>query len=457
MADAQADIILGHIRKLVAAQSQAQLPDQQLLRRFIGQGDEAAFSALVRRHGPMVLQVCRRVLHNLHDAEDAFQATFLLLARKAKSIRKQDSVSSWLHGVAFRLALRLNAAYGRQRRVPESLDRSAADPADDVTWRELRALLDQELSHLPEKYRTPLLLCYLEGQTRDEAAHQLGCPLGTLKSRLERGRELLRRRLVRRGLTLSAALLPLGLSSTASSAPVPTLLVHSTIRAALRLAAGKAATTGLVSTQVAALVEGGLKTMFLTKLKIAASLVLSVSIATGAGVLTHQAVAGKAPDSQQQTKAQLPAETVKRSVSVATGGQNLPATGKDEASDLLVVRNRVVDPEGKPVGGAKLYLLDFPAKATPPQVRATSAADGRFDFAVPRADVHIAHMYVNPWSLVGVLAVADGYGPAGGGQSRRKKAATPSCGLSKMMYPFVGGSLTYRENRSPALRSAWRI
>src|SRR5262249_15614375 len=152
-----------------------------------------------------------------------------LLARKATSIRKQESVGSWLHGVAYRLSLRLSTRTCRRRRcLPEALDRMSTDPADEVTWRELRVLLDQELDQLPEKYRTPLLLCYLEGQTRDEAAQQLGCPLGTLKSRLERGRELLRNRLVRRGLTLSAALLPLGLSSTARSAAVPTSLVHST-------------------------------------------------------------------------------------------------------------------------------------------------------------------------------------------------------------------------------------
>lgn len=406
MANAQAAIILGHIRKL-AAQDHGQLPDQQLLQRFTGQGDEAAFAALVRRHGSMVLHVCRRVLHNWHDAEDAFQATFLLLARKAKSIRNQESVGSWLHGVAYRVSLRVNAAAFRRRsRVPESLDRSPADPADDVTWRELRALLDQELQHLPEKYRAPLLLCYLEGQTRDEAAHQLGCPLGTLKSRLERGRELLRNRLVRRGLTLSAALLPMGLSSSASSAAVPAILVHSTVRAALPFAAGKTATAGLVSTQVAALVEGGLKAMFLTKCKVAAAFVLSLSLAAGVGVLAHRALAAKVLDLPQPTEAKSSPESVKPPLAAR------PAEKREEAKDVLVVRSRVVDPDGKPVAGAKLYLLDFPAKVTPPPVRATSAADGGFHFAIPKSDVQLAHYFVNPWEAVAVIAVADGYGPA---------------------------------------------
>ncbi|HLJ98161.1 MAG TPA: sigma-70 family RNA polymerase sigma factor [Gemmataceae bacterium] len=405
MPNAQADLILEHIRRLVAEQGQTQLPDQQLLHRFISQGDEVAFAALVRRHGPMVLQVCRRVLPNLHDAEDAFQATFLLLARKARSIRKPESVSCWLHGVAHRVSLRANASVCRKLAgLPDSQNRAPTDPAEEVTWHELRTLVDQELQQLPEKYRAPLLLCYLEGQTRDEAAHQLGCPLGTLKSRLERGRELLRNRLLRRGLTLSAALLPIGLSSTASSAAVPKLLVHSTARAALKLSAGTTAASELVSAQVAALVDGGLQTIFATKLKIVVALFLSLSLAAGAGVLTRGTLIAQAAAPLQPTEA--------TSSTAAANNLALSADPKLDAKDVLVVRSRVVDAGGKPVAGAKLYLLDAATKTMPPPIRATSAADGGFHFMVPKADVHLTHYFANPWAQVAVLAVAEGYGPA---------------------------------------------
>src|SRR5579871_5375562 len=195
------------LRKMVAPQSYAHVPDSQLLDQFLTQQSEAAFATLVKRHGPMVLSVCRRVLQHTEDAEDTFQATFLVLARRAGSIRKQESVSSWLHGVAYRVSRMYKTKKARclssQRTMPVPL---AADPGEDINWRELRSLLDVELQKLPEKYRSPLVLCYLEGWTRDEAARQLGVSKAVFRRRLENGRELLGRQLARRGLTLSAAL-----------------------------------------------------------------------------------------------------------------------------------------------------------------------------------------------------------------------------------------------------------
>jgi RNA polymerase sigma factor (sigma-70 family) len=206
--------------------------DRTLLRRFTAAGEEAAFTALVVRHGPRVLSVCRRLLGDAHAAEDAFQATFLLLARQAGTIRKPDSLASWLYGAAFRLAGKMRTQAAR-RKVLEGRATATTppDPMTEVTWRELRAVLDEELTQLPDRYRVTFLLCYEEGKTQDEAARQLGWPRGTLKRRLERARDLLRDRLSRRGITLSAVLIALGLAPSAAPA-VPARLVEATVKAA---------------------------------------------------------------------------------------------------------------------------------------------------------------------------------------------------------------------------------
>ncbi|HEY8504540.1 MAG TPA: sigma-70 family RNA polymerase sigma factor, partial [Gemmataceae bacterium] len=196
--------VLGRIRTAVAPGAPG---DARLLERFLAQRDEAAFAALLEGHGPMVLGVCRRVLADEHAAEDVLQATFLLLARKAGSVRKRASVASWLHGVALRLARRAGADAARSRR-PDRRPRPAGspDPLADLSGRELLGILDEELAALPERYRLPLVLCHLEGRARDEAAALLGWSVGQVKGRLERGRSLLRDRLVRRGVSLSVAL-----------------------------------------------------------------------------------------------------------------------------------------------------------------------------------------------------------------------------------------------------------
>jgi len=193
--------------------------DATLLERFVTRREEAAFAALVQRHGPLVLGVCRRVLRNPHDAEDVFQATFLVLARKAVRIPWQTSVSKWLYVVAQRLALHARAAllrrqnrerpavpHGERQPLAEE-SHPQADPMAEIARRELRQVLDDELYHLPEKYRTPLVLCYLEGKTNEEAARELGWPTGSMSRRLERARALLRQRLIRRGLFVGMFLL----------------------------------------------------------------------------------------------------------------------------------------------------------------------------------------------------------------------------------------------------------
>jgi len=286
MANQQLNAVLLHVRRL-ATLSGCPLSDRELLDRFVTSKDEGAFAALVQRHGPMVMNVCRRVLRNFQDAEDACQATFLLLVRKASSIRKRDSAASWLHGVAYRVARNLSREIGR-RHVREQLVPHIPDCAsmDNLTWREVQVALDQELNRLPERYQGPLVLCYLEGKTRDQAARHLGWSLGTLRGRLERGRKLLPSRMVRRGLTLSAALLGSAVAPQVT-ATVPTKFVTATVDAAMWMAAGKTLPGNLVSAQVLALTKGGLKIMGMTKVRMTALfLALGGALGAGAGGLT---------------------------------------------------------------------------------------------------------------------------------------------------------------------------
>jgi RNA polymerase sigma factor (sigma-70 family) len=251
--------------------------DGQLLERFLASRDEQAFEVLVRRHGPMVLGVCGRVLGNAEDAEDAFQATFLVLARRAASVRKRSALGSFLYGVARHMALHAKRAAAR-RRAKEA----KAMPRTESKTDDLREVLDQELERLPEKYRAPLVLCDLEGRTRKEASRQLGLPPGTVASRLARGRTLLARRLSRHGPVFSAGALTLLLSEVASAVPAP--LVSSTVKAAVLGAAG-------VATPVGALVKEATKAMFLMKLKV----VVMVAALVGAGGLVYRAAGQVAP------------------------------------------------------------------------------------------------------------------------------------------------------------------
>jgi RNA polymerase sigma factor (sigma-70 family) len=271
--------VLQHLRKVAAVQTYRGLSDRELLERFVAARDEAAFTVLIERHGPMVLGVCRRALPNFHDAEDACQAAFLVLARKAASVRKKTSLSSWLHGVACRLALSLKRDHARRKNRERGVDAPAPkDPAAEVSWREVQTILDEELQQVPERYRAPLILCYLECVTRDEASHQLGLSPGTLHGRLERARELLRERLIKRGLTLSAVMSAAALGETVAQAALSPTFVVSSTKAALLLAAGQPLTESLVATNVLALTQEVLKSMFLTKLKLVTTAVLCAGL-----------------------------------------------------------------------------------------------------------------------------------------------------------------------------------
>jgi RNA polymerase sigma factor (sigma-70 family) len=303
---------------LAAAAEHGGQPDGQLLERFAAARDEAAFEALVRRHGPMVLGTVRRLLGNEADAEDAFQATFLVLARKAGAVGKHGSVGGFLYRVAYNLALKAKAAAAR-RRERGTGGRSSASPLDELTARELLAALDEEMGRLPENYRAPLVLCYLEGRTRDEAARQLGWSLGTLKHRLEQARSRLRGRLERRGVGLPAALLAAGLAA----ATVPAGLAGSVSRAARLAAPGPA---------------GGLLKRAAAGAVLALGLVGASWLAYGAprAGLPRQAAAAAKPSGPQQDAAPKP---------VAAERAEMTVTG------------RVLDADGKPVAAARVAVL----------------------------------------------------------------------------------------------------
>jgi RNA polymerase sigma factor (sigma-70 family) len=293
MTTGQATVLLRRVCRFAGAGGADRLADAELLGRFVARRDEAAFEALVRRHGPMVWGVCRRVLRDAHATEDAFQAVFLVLVRSAASVRKRQSVSCWLYGVARRLALKARTRAARRReRESRATQAPPADPAAEVTLREAREVLDEELARLPEKYRAPILLCCLEGLARDEAAGRLGWSAGTLKSRLEEARSLLRTRLARRGLTLSAALAAALLAPAASPATISPILLASTCRAASLLAGGNAAA---IAPRVLTLAEGAVRSAAVARLKAIAVLSLALTLAAGAGLAVCQAPSAKAP------------------------------------------------------------------------------------------------------------------------------------------------------------------
>jgi RNA polymerase sigma factor (sigma-70 family) len=284
MTSTHAHTLLHHIRRLVGARNADDpLSDRALLERFVRQRDEAAFAALVGRHGPMVFAAGRRLLHDAQGAEDVFQATFLVLARKAGSVRWQESIGNWLYGVAHRLARAKARADRRHFRQSRTTPRQVADPLAELSVREAQAILDEELARLPEKYRAPLVLCCLEGRTRDEAARQLGWARAAVKARLEQARERLRSRLVRRGLTVPAALAATLLAEGSVPAAAPAVLVEATVRAALAFRA-----TGVVPGAVQALVEGGGPALSATTPKLAlALLLLGSAVGLGAGLLAR--------------------------------------------------------------------------------------------------------------------------------------------------------------------------
>jgi RNA polymerase sigma factor (sigma-70 family) len=292
---------LGHVLSQLqrwTAPRLGELSDTVLLERLVQQRDESAFAALVSRHGAMVLRSCRRILGDVHEAEDAFQAAFLILARKAHTLREPAELPGWLHGVARRVALKARsktATRAGQTQLSEELPDVHSDPLAQLTARELLTILDEEIARLPLAQRSAVLLCCLEGQTREEAAKLLGCTVGSLKGHLERGRRRLQDRLRHRGIALSAALTVLAVSRGESASP---LLLRSTVQAALH---------GGIGSSAAAVAQSVLQTMFVSKLAGVMTVVLAVALTASITIaLVYRGSRADTPEKEKPTAAVAP-------------------------------------------------------------------------------------------------------------------------------------------------------
>jgi RNA polymerase sigma factor (sigma-70 family) len=362
MRDGQAGVILDHVCNLIGMQRVKELSDGELVQRFAGTQDEAAFTVLMQRHGPLVLHVCRRILRHEQDAEDAFQATFLVLARKAGSIRKQTAVASWLYGVAYRIARAAKTAAKRRRdRESCAVCPPVEQPSSEMAWRELQAILDEELNRLPEKYRAPFVLCCLEGMSKKEAARELGRKEGTVSSRLAQARNLLQKRLGRRGVSLSALLCGTAVAHNTAAAAMPPVLAAATIKTSLAFALSQTLGSG-ARTVAVELAEGFLKGMAATRLKAGAALLFLLCVA-GAGLAAAVALRQPGADDQagsaERHRPPADKDTKKRSPRPRDLAAR-PVTRKFRAEDAegkMTVAGRVLDRDGQPLPGARVEVV----------------------------------------------------------------------------------------------------
>jgi RNA polymerase sigma factor (sigma-70 family) len=405
MATAQSATLVRYLRKLAASRCLQECTDRQLLDHFVAGRDDTGFTALVARHGPMVLRVCRRVLNHEQDAEDAFQATFLVLARKARSIHKPEALAEWLHGVAYRTAMKAKRTAARRRNHEARLRTLRSKAAASPIWGDVQSVLDEEIQRLPQAFRTAFVLCVLEGQTAPQAAARLGIRPGTVSSRLTRARQLLQQRLARRGIKLAALLTALSLVENAGKAELPGMLVQVTVRSGLLVAAGKTA-AGMIPPHIAALAAGVIKAMYLSKAKVATAVLLAVCLfTTGAGVLTHQAFAVKEPPAV--VKHQEPRHS--KGDPKARAERPNPQPGGKDQEGAMEVTGQVLDPEGRPVAGARLYspqaVQEQPAAKDQVAViqQGTTGKDGRFKLSLLRKDAPRRQP-------VTLIAAADGFG-----------------------------------------------
>ncbi|HEY7423086.1 MAG TPA: sigma-70 family RNA polymerase sigma factor, partial [Gemmataceae bacterium] len=341
-----------HLRGKLALQCRSEDSDEHLLHTFLTHRDEAAFAALVHRHGSMVLHVCRRVLGHEQDAEDAFQATFLVLARNAAALRNKTALASFLHGTASRIAMKAKQSAARRRKHEvQTPSRSPSNPSDDLSWREVRALLDEEISRLPDAYRSVFILCCLENLNQVEAGRRLGLKERTVSHRLAEAHKRLSRRLARRGVELTALWVASALTTETASA-LPAGLLTKVVG-------------GAVSPAVATLADSIPAILGVGKMKLAIALVLAASALTGAGVWAYRSPA--APPVQ-------PAEPP-----AAKASDKPKATPPQcETAKTVEIQGCVFGPDGKPKAGSKLLLLSDDKIAE----LGVSAVDGRFTVAV---------------------------------------------------------------------------
>lgn len=389
----------------------AALTDSQLLDRFLLEQDEGAFASLVQRHAAMVLGVARKVLHDTHDSEDVFQATFLVLAKKAGAVRRRRVLGGWLYQVAFRLALKAKDDKARrqvrERKVAEMAQ--AVDESNPVDFDELREGLAQELSGLPEKYRAPLVLHYLEGRTKKETADQLGWSSGTASGRLARARKLLKNRMVKRGFTLSSTTFA-GHIAQNNAVAVSRQLLDSAVRASFAFAQDLPI-AGSVSAAAVRLAGGMLRQMTATKLKFISLTLLAVTVfGAGATAVIYDATARPAAQSPRAPEAQ-------------SGAGASPIQGKGQSALLrLSASGKVVDLHGRPIANAAVYFLEkaslrINTQTTAPDytdilAQTESAKNGAFEFRDVRVEpmrIGPSNLYRHPWTVV---AMAKGYGVA---------------------------------------------
>jgi RNA polymerase sigma factor (sigma-70 family) len=377
MASAQLGALVRQIQRLAAGPGACSWPDYQLLEAFTARRDEAAFAALVGRHGPMVLRTCRRVLGHEQDAEDAFQATFLVLACNSAAIRQRYPLAGWLHGVAHRTAMKVKRSAARRRKheteaaariAPASVNHST-NRAASPTWDDVQAILDEEIERLPDPYRTAFVLCVLEGRSWLEAAAEIGVKGRTVLSRVCRARQKLQRRLTSRGIKLASLLAALSIAEGATSATVPRALTENAIRYGLLVAAGKTAAR-VIPNHIAALAAGATGAMLVTKTKISVVILLAIGIISTACGLVYSSASNDEPKgTRQQAQDQRP---------------NRKQQAAKENKETITCSGRVLDPDDKPVCGAKLVFLENIEETLPNKVWATSGPDGHFQFTVSR-------------------------------------------------------------------------
>jgi RNA polymerase sigma factor (sigma-70 family) len=388
MASARRDTALQQICRLLDEGILTGLPDARLLERYLANRDGLAFEALVRRHGSMVMGVCRRVLDDSNDADDAFQAAFLLLARKARSIRDDNSVGGWLHRVAWRIALQVKSDAARRRdQERRAAERTGEAIAPDSWHDDTAAVIHQEIDRLPDRYRRPVVLCCLEDMTYQQAASHLRWSEATTRGRLARARELLRARLSRRGVTLAGG-----------AAPVPAALLRSAVRSARHLALGESATAASATTIV--LMKQAARGMMIAQFKAIAAAALLVAALTGlAAALAATSIDGddRTPAASPQIMKGGPAPAVAAAPAPPTKGETIP------------IRGRVLMPDGKPAADAEVFVvvnlprpLTMSVETSRTLGPARTDAEGRFVLEAPRK------LFDN-YCMAGLVAYRPGY------------------------------------------------
>jgi RNA polymerase sigma factor (sigma-70 family) len=401
--------LLALIRRIAASRGPCELSDGELLHRFAVQREESAFAALLERHGPMVLGVCQSILHDVHDAEDVFQATFLVLVRQPQAIGKPASIASWLHGVALRLASRARVEAARRR----SHERNAGampqtPPPDDVLWRELRPVLHQEIAQLPERYRLPVVLCYLEGKTNKEAAELLGWPQGTVVSNLSRARVRLRVRLTRRGLALTSGLMTAVLAENTARAVVSSPLAARTVTAAVAFAGGSA-TIGGIGPPVLKYAESLLRSMLLAKIKLAGVILLATATLGAAAAMVIQQV--RTPDRREISSVPPPEKPPQMRAAPSVPASSPTRTDMDCLEGAWVVES--AEQQGQAIvvlQGRRLVFTGSrfqwnPGQSEVPGILPSAGLEG--DFRLEPAAPRRIDLWRRNWRLHGIYNVDD--------------------------------------------------